>query len=33
MLLLDNNISPRLCKKLDSEFPGIVHVEDMGLED
>ncbi|MFZ2901185.1 MAG: DUF5615 family PIN-like protein [Saprospiraceae bacterium] len=33
MLLLDNNISPRLCKKLDSVFPGIVHVEDRGLED
>lgn len=33
MLLLDNNISPRLCKKLQPEFPGTVHVEDAGLDD
>ncbi|MBK6904915.1 MAG: DUF5615 family PIN-like protein [Saprospirales bacterium] len=33
MLLLDNNISPRLCKKLEAHFPGTVHVEDIGLDD
>ncbi|MCB9282997.1 MAG: DUF5615 family PIN-like protein [Lewinellaceae bacterium] len=30
---MDNNISQRLCKKLDAIFPGIVHVEDVGLDD
>jgi predicted nuclease of predicted toxin-antitoxin system len=33
MLLLDNNISPRLCKKLEAQFPGILHIEDIGLDD
>ncbi|MBX2929530.1 MAG: DUF5615 family PIN-like protein [Saprospiraceae bacterium] len=33
MLLLDNNLSPKLAKKLKSVFPGIAHVMDFGLED
>jgi predicted nuclease of predicted toxin-antitoxin system len=33
MLLLDNNLSPKLCRQLDIVYPGIQHVENVGLED
>jgi predicted nuclease of predicted toxin-antitoxin system len=31
-LLLDQNISPRLCGELADEFPGTLHVRDIGLQ-
>ncbi|MGO9257638.1 MAG: DUF5615 family PIN-like protein [Bryobacteraceae bacterium] len=30
-LLLDENLSPRLIKRLSSLFPGLIHVRDVGL--
>lgn len=32
MLLLDNNLSPKLAKRLQYIFPGIIHLQDFGLE-
>lgn len=32
MFLLDNNLSPKLCRHLLLVFPGTVHVEHVGLE-
>ena len=31
-LLLDENLSPRLVRRLESLFPGIIHVRDIGLK-
>lgn len=31
-LLLDENLSPRLLRRLSSLFPGIIHVRDIGLK-
>ena len=31
-LLLDENLSPRLVKRLDELFPGTLHVRDLGLQ-
>ena len=31
MLLIDNNLSPKLAKRLQILFPGTVHVLDLGL--
>ena len=33
MLLFDQNLSFKLCKKLAGEFPGCEHVRDTGLSD
>lgn len=32
MLLLDNNLSPKLCRRLEPVFPGNQHVENVGLD-
>lgn len=32
MLLIDNNLSPKLAGRLHHIFPGIAHVQDFGLE-
>lgn len=32
MLLIDNNLSPRLSRELKEKFPGMIHVADIGLE-
>ena len=32
MILLDENLSPRLVSRLASLFPGLTHVRDMGLK-
>jgi predicted nuclease of predicted toxin-antitoxin system len=32
MLLIDNNLSPKLARQLRAVFPGIAHVFDFGLE-
>ena len=32
MLLLDENLSPKLAAKLDGDFPGIKHVLHVGLD-
>lgn len=32
MFLLDNNLSPRLCRRLEPMFPGNQHVENVGLD-
>ncbi|MGI8990797.1 MAG: DUF5615 family PIN-like protein [Bryobacteraceae bacterium] len=31
-LLLDENLSPRVVPRLDSLFPGLIHVRDVGLK-
>ena len=33
MLLIDNNLSPKLALHLQDTFPGIANVVDFGLED
>jgi predicted nuclease of predicted toxin-antitoxin system len=32
MILLDNNISPTLCKEFKDIYPGIIHVSQVSLE-
>lgn len=32
MLLLDNNLSPKLCALLQADFPNTLHVEQIALE-
>ena len=32
MILLDNNLSPRLCTELGDIYPGITHVSELALE-
>ena len=31
MLLLDQNLSPRICGLISAQFPGCVHMRDVGL--